>query len=387
MGERDARERFARAVDSVDGGTDHSGDQDLGAELAVVRDLRRAGTFPVSDQRTRHNVAVRIAGKIAEPAETETAGTAEPTPARRRRLRPVLAAGLCLLAGLGGLALLLSKSALPGDALYPVERAREAAVLALTFDKQEQARQRLAYAADRVDELGMLAERDGAPADSAEAATAALADLESAVRSASVTLTNLAAGTNGEQLRTLRSWAARQSDELAGLAPALSPVAAEQQASSLALLERIEHRAVALHERFDCYRITAGSTDELGAVPATGPCVPPGRGAREQQAPPPAPVPPPATKPTPPGTLAASPVAGQPGASSNPAHRPVSRLAGAQSVTAPRAPLRFEPAPPAPAPPPIDRPRLPSGVGEAPPAADEVVRDLVGDVLDTPLGE
>lgn len=392
MGERDARENFARAVDRLDGAGADSGDSELDAELAVVRDLRRAGTAPVSDQETRRTVAALIAGKIAQPDQTANPEPVEPGLARRRRPRPALAAVFCLLAGLGGLAVLLAESALPGDTLYPLKRARESAVLALTFDDQERAQQRLTYAADRVDELGRLVERDG---DSAKrGAATGFADFESAARAASAALTSMAAGTDGDQLGTLRSWAVRQSHQLTELTPALTSATVDEQGSSLALLDRIEHRVTALHERLDCYRITSGDSDELGALPATGPCLPPGQKAGDQQVPAPAPSPspsPPKEEP-PPDTLASSPVAGQ-------ADAPPERVGVRGPVRVPNvpiaapAPVRFEPHPPVLAPPPIDRPRVPGDAGDAPEAEHglaglvEPVRGLVDEVLGVPLGE
>src|SRR5699024_1320573 len=52
----------------------------------------------------------------------------------------------------------------------------------------------------------------------------------------------------------------------------LAPDIAQQQTSTAMLLRRIEQRTTALQQRFDCYRITTGTTDKLGPVPATGDC-------------------------------------------------------------------------------------------------------------------
>lgn len=284
MGERGQRKRFARAVDDESGRTD---DEEFRAELAVISQLRQADTESAVDQQTRQHVAARMARKTAEwetPAGTTTeppAASARPTSsarsARRPRRRPLLAATLSVTAGIVTLAVLWSSDALPGDVLYTVKRARESAVLAVTLDDRAAALQRLDYAADRVTELEQLAARTDRQGEMPAAYRSGLTDFDSAARSAAATLTTVGTNSGGGSVDELRDWSARQSRRLNELRPSLARPQARRQESSAQLLERIEQRTTALHERFDCYRITTGGRDGLGPLPASGRCVTTGR--------------------------------------------------------------------------------------------------------------
>ncbi|WP_199430994.1 DUF5667 domain-containing protein [Qaidamihabitans albus] len=242
-------ERFARAVDERTGR-----DPEFGDELAVVDALRRLGATAAVDEESRERIAHRVA--------------TTPEPARRRRRRaPVLAAAIAVLIALGGLTTLLSGDALPGEPLYDLKRAREAAVLQLTFDDEARALRHLEYAARRLDELTILAGREpaGGPGH-----TVALEDFTGEARAGTAQLTALATGSDGHHLGTLRSWATARTGELTALRPVLAAATAEPAA----LLVRIEERAAALAERMGCYQITSGDSDDLGALPARGDCRP-----------------------------------------------------------------------------------------------------------------
>ncbi|WP_233357152.1 DUF5667 domain-containing protein, partial [Saccharomonospora iraqiensis] len=167
---------------------------------------------------------------------------------------------------MGGLGVLLSHDALPGDTLYGLKRLREATALGLTLDEEAHAHRRLDYAARRIDELVALSAH--APTRVAPASPDVLADFTEHATEGTTGLTAVATGSGGRQLVSLRDWADRQAHRLDLLGAAL-PDTADDPGT---LLERIERRATALAERMDCYRITSGSADELGALPATGPC-------------------------------------------------------------------------------------------------------------------
>lgn len=275
MGERGERKRFARAVEHK---AARAEDEEFRAELEVIGRLQQAGADPSMDQRDRQDVAVRLARKAAEPEAPSGEPGRVPNSTstrtkRRRRLRPVLATTLGVTTGLLGLAVLFSSNALPGDGLYTVKRARESAVLAVTFDDRAAASQRLDYAADRVTELEQLvAHRDGRD-DLPAAYRSGLADFDRATRDSAATLTAVGTNSGGGAVNELRDWSAHQSRRLSELRPSPEPAAMRKQEGSARLLDRIVQRATALRDRFDCYRITAGDRDALGPIPASGKCV------------------------------------------------------------------------------------------------------------------
>ncbi|MBK1784202.1 DUF5667 domain-containing protein [Prauserella cavernicola] len=258
------QERFARAVDG-----EH--DPEFQDELAVVAALRRLGADTPPDEGAR----ARIAERIAQP----------PARARRRpRLVPVLAAALVTLFALSGLGLLLSHDALPGETLYHLKRAREGAVLELTFDGEQRALARLEYASLRLDELTELVDRD-VPDRAAYAL--GLADFTGDVRAAIGGLTSAATSSDGRQLDRLGTWVALQSGRLTALRDALPASTGEP----VELLTRVRDRVTSLDDRMHCLQITSGRFDELGALPATGACLPP-RGPDAGPDPTPQPLPP-----------------------------------------------------------------------------------------------
>lgn len=336
-------ERFARALDVR---RDPDGDSEFRAELEVVDTLRKVGADDGAgaDATTRS----RIAHKITAPAPGRGERPSPPGRARGRgHVRPVLAAAFCLLIGLGGLAVVLSGSALPGDPLYQVKRAREAVVLRLTFDEQDRALQRLAYAAGRLNELRALAEQG----TRGENYALALADFRDSTGAAAATITTIATGTGGSQLETLGAWAAEQRDKLAALTSELPGTI--RQDSALDLLERIQRRAGALHDRFDCYQITSGRSDELGVLPATGRCRSGPRTVGDGPTGSPAPS---ALEPLPaPRTPAISEVP------RTPAVERMVPLATTRTSTSPQPSVSLETIVPVPAPPPAPWPRLPNG--------------------------
>jgi hypothetical protein len=302
--ERGARERFARAVDE---GATHLDDQEFADELAVISALRRAGSGVEPGERARARIATRIAEADREPepvpepvavvAVAEEPPTRiphprspEPEPSRSKpRLTTVLAAAFCLVLALAGLGSVLSTDSLPGDLLYQVKRVQESAILHLTLDDEDRARQRLEYAGDRLVELARLAER-AEPGTSEHGFRVALADFGSDTRVAVAQLTTLATTSDGSQFDLLRDWVATQSGRLDDLRTALPAELAEDRARTVRLLRDIDARASALSERMNCYQITSGQSDELGVLPSEQPCRPlPGNGTAAPAAPEPTP--------------------------------------------------------------------------------------------------
>ncbi|MER7857470.1 DUF5667 domain-containing protein [Amycolatopsis japonica] len=256
--ERADGDRFADLVD----GTESPDDDEFAHELALVGGLRELGAGGAPDAETRQRIRDEIAGRLAE---------AEAAPKRRgHAVANLAAAAVALVLALGGITLLLSKDALPGDPLYGIKRAGESASLGLTFDEQDKAKKHLEFAANRVGELDELT-RQGAPT---AAYFTGLADFETDLRAGVSQLTALVTDQGGQtRLTELRSWARQQSDRL-GLQIDLAPTEARDKFSAArALLDKVQERTTDLGSRLVCYTITTGSSDELGAVPAAGDCV------------------------------------------------------------------------------------------------------------------
>ncbi|MFC3449716.1 DUF5667 domain-containing protein [Amycolatopsis speibonae] len=286
-----ARERADgdRFADLVDGGAE-TPDDEFAHELALVGGLRELGAGGAPDAETRQRIRDEIAGRLAE---------AEASPKRRgHAVANLAAAAVALVLALGGITLLLSKDALPGDPLYGIKRAGESASLGLTFDERDKAKKHLEFAANRVGELDELT-RQGAATG---AYFTGLADFETDLRAGVSQLTSVVTDQGGQtRLAELRTWARQQSDRL-GLQVGHAPAEARDKfAAARVLLDKVQTRTSDLGSRLVCYTITTGSSDELGAVPAAGDCVR-NPGSSDAVLPPvtlPAPSPAPAGSPSP----------------------------------------------------------------------------------------
>jgi hypothetical protein len=191
----------------------------------------------------------------------------------RGRLAIASLALLALVGSLTGMSVLLSRDALPGDALYGIKRTAEAASLGLTFGDEPKALKHLEFAAARVTEIETLARRYPDPADAPVGGyLTALTDFDNDATAGSRQLISLATSTNGGQLQSLRDWSAQQAHRLGRVAPQLPAAARSRETVSRALLDHITARADALVARMDCFQTTSGSFDDIGALPATGTC-------------------------------------------------------------------------------------------------------------------
>ncbi|MFI9451137.1 DUF5667 domain-containing protein [Amycolatopsis sp. NPDC052450] len=328
--ERADGDRFADLVD----GTASPEDDEFARELALVGGLRELGAGGAPDAETRQRIRDEIAGRLAE---------AEAAPKRRgHAVANLAAAAVALVLALGGVTLLLSKDALPGDPLYGIKRTGESAALGLTFDEQDKAKKHLEFAANRVGELAELTRQD-APTG---AYFTGLADFETDLRAGVSRLTAIVTDQGGQtRLTELRSWAQQQSDRLGvqvGQAPA---EARDKFAAARSLLDKVQERTTDLGSRLVCYTITTGSSDELGVVPAAGDCV------RDPDSPdaavPPVSSPPPSSAPT-----------GSPSPTSVP---PASSVVDTAAPTGPLAPpTGGTPPPVVPTPGPTNLPPLPT---------------------------
>jgi uncharacterized protein DUF5667 len=191
----------------------------------------------------------------------------------RGRFAVAAVAVLALVGSLVGMSLLLSRDALPGDALYGMKRTAEAAELGLTFGDEGKALKHLEFAAARVSEIETLArrypDRDSAPVGGY---LTALTDFDNDAAAGSRQLVAVATASDGRQLEALTSWAKQQSSRFTAVSSLLPSAARNRAGASLALLDKISTRAAALSERLDCYQITSGSADDVGALPASSAC-------------------------------------------------------------------------------------------------------------------
>lgn len=252
----DQAERFARALTSPDP------DPDFESDLAIVAALRTLGPDTAPDDAARDRMRERILAK-SSPAVSS----------RRGRFAIALVAALALVLALGGMSLLLSRDALPGDALYGVKRTAEAASLGLTFGDESKALKHLEFANARVGEMETLAQRHPDPAEAPVGGyLTALTDFDADATQASRQLIALATRGEVQQLESLRAWVAQQSTRLAALGPRLPGPVQDRGATSRQLLDKIAERSTILLGRADCYQITTGSSDDIGALPATGLC-------------------------------------------------------------------------------------------------------------------
>jgi len=257
--ERAESERFARAVEDPESGNDFA------AELALVGGLRELGMSESLDEETRRRIRAGIVERLSEPAELAE----EPVERRRHSaIGGLLVAAAAVLIALGGLGMLLSKDALPGDPLYGIKRAGESTALGLTFGQQAKAEKHLQFADNRLEELAELKDSGG---DSADYLTG-LTDFETDARAGVAQLTALATSNSGEQLASLRKWAQESAGQLYAESAAIPAAAVGRFSAMQSLLADIETRVTALSQRLGCYSITSGASDALGALPADGDC-------------------------------------------------------------------------------------------------------------------
>jgi hypothetical protein len=100
----------------------------------------------------------------------------------------------------------------------------------------------------------------------------ALTDFETDATAGSRQLITLATSSDGRLLGSLRDWSTQQADRLLDVAPNLPDAARNRESATHALLDKITTRAEALSARMDCFQITSGSYDDIGALPATSAC-------------------------------------------------------------------------------------------------------------------
>jgi len=170
---------------------------------------------------------------------------------------------------LGG-AVVMSRKALPGDALYGLKRASERFELATAGSAVDKAKDYLEFATNRANEAKSLSGHAG-NADTAQLIGGTLNSADSDVRAAARLLgTNAVQHHSSKPLAAMRSWAPGQEQRLAALVAALSdPTLRAQAQSSLRLVRAAEARAVALAGKMGCGCLTTANADALGPKPCT----------------------------------------------------------------------------------------------------------------------
>lgn len=247
-----------------------------------------------------------------------------------RRITIVGAATLLSAIVVAASAVLASRNAVPGDPLYGVKRAAEAAGGLLATSDGPRGRRDLHLAATRLDEIERMA-HDADPA----LLRSALHDLDAAAVSGSrLALTNGGDPDGTQNSVDLAAWAAEQTVRLSTLRATLPRSAQLDVDDALRLLDRVHRRAVALAARSGCASVTSGAVDDLGPLPTDAPC-----GAR-----PSSPTPPTVTPPDP---AAADPADGPPGSApaDGPAAGPETTAAAPGADTTAPAPSRSTGAP------------------------------------------
>jgi hypothetical protein len=255
-------------------------------ELAVVAVLRQAGGTGGPNLVERDRMRQRV---MAEFSSVVCEGNSPVLPLRgvrarrwvpdqtRGRLVVAAAAGLCLLMSLSGMSVLLSRDALPGDALYSFKRTTESAELGLTFGDQPKALKHLEFASARVNEIEIMADQADATGSWSTGQSKflrALDDFDSDAAAGARLLTGLAISGQANSLSSLRSWAEQQKVRLSAIGAALPLTTKARLDSTLGLLDRVVARVAALSHRSSCVTITSGTRDELGLMPARNACKP-----------------------------------------------------------------------------------------------------------------
>ncbi|MDQ4093245.1 MAG: DUF5667 domain-containing protein [Actinomycetota bacterium] len=277
-------------------------DDMLNRELTVVAALRQvgsqfestAGPDPAERDRMRQRVMAEFSSVVHDgtspvlPLSSSrwTSGSAPQRASRNRhrlpdeargRLVVAAAAALCLLMSLSGMSVLLSRDALPGDALYTFKRSAESAELGLTFGDQPKALKHLEFASARVSEIETMAEQADATgnwSEGQERFRRALDDFDADTAAGARLLTALAAQGQANILTPLRSWAEQQETRLRAVRTALPLSASARLDSTLGLLDRVVVRISALDYRSECATVTSGTHDDLGLLPAKDTCSP-----------------------------------------------------------------------------------------------------------------
>jgi len=190
-------------------------------------------------------------------------------PSLRRRVAVVGGAAVLALVALAGGGAMLSRGALPGDSLYAMKLMAEGTGSAFTFGDTAKAQRQLELASTRLQEVEELRAR-GEQVDP-EVVEQAMGAFDTAASEGSRIMLAGATPATDSGLGDLGSWARAQSDRIAAMETAGAPLPGAGRSKTL--MDRLADRAEALQARSACTEVSTG-VDDLGPIPADGPCVP-----------------------------------------------------------------------------------------------------------------
>lgn len=225
-------------------------------------------------QRLMAVAAVQGVGEVAQSpaAKVRELGSTW----RFQRRMAVVAGSAAALTAFAGVGLGASRS-LPGDPFYGVKRASEDVQLAATFGEEAKGKRHLEFARTRLGEVEALAGRSSALTDFMPGAAGALGplstqaksstivatlrDMDEETRAGSDALVGVALSTgSAEPLEALDAFTQEQFSDLKDVLPALPQDARARARMSLALLNAVATRTVAV-----------ATPSEGGETPSTGP--------------------------------------------------------------------------------------------------------------------
>jgi hypothetical protein len=200
-----------------------------------IEDTPLAPVTPLAGRSRRGRHALPAAMKREAMGRPGRSRLADDRPGIARRAGVVGSAALFVLVAFTGAGVFVSQDALPGQTLYPLKRAAEAASLAMTFDDAERAQRNLDLAALRIGELERLVALGGSGIDP-QVVRVAMSEFDIATSEGSRALLS---GGDGD---ALHAWAATQSARLSALRPSLPDPALPATDTSLALLDGLLDR-------------------------------------------------------------------------------------------------------------------------------------------------
>lgn len=230
------------------------------------------------------------------PATLQAAQAYRTAPAPRRSLRSrlprlrlgrplrLVTATMTVLVMLLGMTVWMSRSALPGDALYGIKRASENAQLSLTSGGPARAKELLSLAKTRADEVSALLGKPSAMAlgagntagagvneQTAQLIEDTLGSADDNVREASRLLGDAAVrGRSAEPLDVMTGWAPDQLGRLQSIDAHLPNGSLRDRLSSSAdLVSAALTRADNLRPQLGCDCLDRPASDELGPLPCT----------------------------------------------------------------------------------------------------------------------
>lgn len=216
------------------------------APIPVVAD---ADADVEADPETGGDVELAPVTPLASRASRRTGRHTRVAPATDRR-HPGLArraglvgsAALLVMVAFTGAGVFASRDALPGQTLYPLKRAAEAAGLAMTFDDEERAQRNLDLAAIRLSEVEQLVALRGGAVDP-QLVRAAMLEFDTATSEGSQPLLSNSDAAGNGGINSLQAWAATQSARLSVLRSALPEPAVPAADTSIALLDKLLGRS------------------------------------------------------------------------------------------------------------------------------------------------